>query len=358
MMGAMITARRFRHDLISASLAARDDDELAAFLHAAPTSAVGVGGGSSVLDVDGVPVFAKRIPITDRELAHPHSTANLFDLPTYCQYGMYGIGGPGFGAWRELAANMIVTEGVLAGEAESFPLLYHWRVLPGRPPVASEHLDVDAAVAQFGGAPAVRIRLEELAGAASSLVLFLEYVPYPLLDRLNDDPLGRAETFERQLFEIVTFLRSRELLHMDGHFGNMRADGDRIYLSDFGLATSPRFDLSDAERDFVAHHVDHDADYAAMRLVNWLVTTVCGVPVPASGGPVDRNTYVRRCASGDIPPGVPAAVAGILARHAPAAARMNDFAGGCSTATSTRSIPARRLSRDPSGGGSHAESRR
>lgn len=127
------------------------------------------------------------------------------------------------------------------------------------------------------------------------------------------------------MFEIVTFLRSRELLHMDGHFGNMRADGDRIYLSDFGLATSPRFDLSDAERDFVAHHVDHDADYAAMRLVNWLVTTVCGVPVPASGGPVDRNTYVRRCASGDIPPGVPAAVAGILARHAPAAARMNDF---------------------------------
>ena len=162
----MLTARRARHDRMSASLAARNDDELTAFLHAAPTSAVGVGGGSSVLDVDGVPVFAKRIPITDRELAHPHSTANLFDLPTYCQYGMYRLAGPGFGAWRELAANMIVTEGVLAGEAESFPLLYHWRVLPGRPPVAAEHLDIDAVVAQFGGAPAVRIRFEELAGAA------------------------------------------------------------------------------------------------------------------------------------------------------------------------------------------------
>jgi hypothetical protein len=144
MMGAMLTARRFRHDRMSASLAARNDDELAAFFHAAPASAVGVGGGSSVLDVDGVPVFAKRIPITDRELAHPHSTANLFNLPVYCQYGVYRIGGPGFGAWRELAANMIVTEGVLAGEAESFPLLYHWRVLPGRPPIASEHLDIDA----------------------------------------------------------------------------------------------------------------------------------------------------------------------------------------------------------------------
>jgi hypothetical protein len=35
---------------------------------------------------------------------------------------------------------------------------------------------------------------------------------------------------------------------VDGHFGNMRAAGDRIYLPDFGLATSPRFDLSDAWR--------------------------------------------------------------------------------------------------------------
>ncbi len=320
----MLAARRVRHELMSASLAARNDEELAAFLQAAPTSTVGVGGGSSVFDVEGVPVFAKRIPITDRELAHPHSTANLFDLPTYCQYGMHRLAGPGFGAWRELAANMIVTEGVLAGTAESFPLLYHWRVLPGRPPVASEHLDIDAVVAQFSGDPAVRIRFEELAGAVSSLVLFLEYVPYPLLDRLTD-PVGGAGTLERQLFEVVAFLRSRELLHMDGHFANMRADDDRIYLVDFGLATSPRFDLSNAERDFVTHNVGHDADYAAMQLVNWLVTTVCGVSVPARGGPVTRNRYVRRCASGEIPQGVPAVVAEILARHAPAAAQMNEF---------------------------------
>jgi hypothetical protein len=309
---------------MSALLAGRDDGELTTLLRSAPTSTVGVGGGASVLDVDGVPVFAKRIPITDRELAHPHSTANLFDLPTYCQYGMYGLAGPGFGAWRELAANMMVTEGVLAGEAEAFALLHHWRVLPGRAPVAAEQLDIDAVVAQFGGVPAVRIRFEELAAATSSLVLFLEYVPSPLLDRLTD-PVGQAATLERQLFEIVAFLRGRELLHMDGHFGNIRADDERIYLVDFGLATSPRFALSNAERAFVAQHVTHDADYAAMRLVNWLVTTACGVSMPASGGPVDRNLYVRRCASGDIPQDVPAAVAEILARHAPAAARMNDF---------------------------------
>src|SRR5690349_24744082 len=115
----MLSARRARHERVSAALVARDDGELVALLGAAPASAVGVGGGSSVVDVDGVPVFAKRIPITDRELAHPHSTANLFDLPTCCQYGMYRLAAPGFSAWRELVANRTVTEGVLAGETES-----------------------------------------------------------------------------------------------------------------------------------------------------------------------------------------------------------------------------------------------
>jgi len=322
--GVMLSDRRARHDLVSASLAARDDDELAAIFRAAPNGAVGVGGGSSILDVDGITVFAKRIPMTDRELAHPHSTANLFDLPLSCQYGMHRLAGPGFGAWRELEANITVTEGVLGGESESFALLHHWRVLPGRPPLAAEHKDAEAVIAQFNGDSAVRTRMEELAGAGSSLVLFLEYLPEPLLDRLTD-PVIVAARFERQLLEVVAFLRRRDVLHMDGHFGNMRADDDQIYLVDFGLATSSRFDLSASELDFVGRHVGHDADYAAMRLVNWLVTTVCEVTVLSCGGLAARNAYVRRCASGDLPQDVPTAIADILARHAPAAAAMNEF---------------------------------
>lgn len=285
-------------------------------------SGAGVGGGSSVVDVDGVPVFVKRIPLTDRELAHPGSTANLFDLPVFCQYGIVS---PGFNAWRELAANRIVTDAVLAGETQSFPVLYHWRVLPGRSPVATEHADIDAVVAALGGSPAVRVRLEALVAASCSLVLFCEYIPHPVLDWLRDDPVRKAAAVERQFSQIVTFLRDRELLHMDGHLSNMRTDGERIYLNDFGLATSPHFDLSAAERDFAERHATHDAGYAAMRLVNWLVTDVCGVPVPHSGGPVDRNEYVLRCAAGHIPDDVPPVVAAILTRHAPVAAKMNSF---------------------------------
>jgi hypothetical protein len=311
-----------RHRWLSAFLAALGDSELAALVASGRPVGVGVGGDSAVLDVDGVPVFAKRIPLTDRELADPGSTANLFELPVYCQYGVVS---PGFNAWRELAANTVVTEAVLAGGTQSFPVLHHWRVLPGRPPVAAEHADTDAVVAALGGSLAVRARLEALAAATCSLVLFCEYLPTPLVDWLRDDPAAKAPSVERQFAHIVRFLRGRQLLHMDGHLGNMRTDGEQIYLTDFGLATSPRFDLSAAERDFAERHATHDEAYAAMRLVNWLVTDVCGVPVPPNGIPLTRNEYVVRCASGHLPDDVPPAVAAILARHAPTAAKMNAF---------------------------------
>lgn len=314
--------RAARHRRLSGLLASRGDTELAALVATARPNVVGVGGGSGVLDVDGVPVFVKRIPLTDRELAHPRSTANLFEVPVYCQYGVVS---PGFNAWRELAANLVVTDAVLAGETRSFPVLYHWRVLPGRAPVAAEHADIDTVVAALDGSPAVRARLEALAVASHSLVLFCEYVPHPALDWLSEDPVGKAAFVERQFAHIVEFLRGKQLLHMDGHFGNLRTDGERIYLTDFGLVTSPRFDLSAAERDFVQRHVAHDEGYAAMRLVNWLVMHACGVPVPADGVPRARNEYVIRCAAGHIPHDVPPVVAAILARHAPAAATMNAF---------------------------------
>lgn len=297
-------------------LAACTDDDLVALMAAGTSGEPGAGGGSVVFEVDGVPVFAKRIPLTDRELASPHSTANLYDVPLYCQYGVLS---PGFNAWRELAANEVVTAAVLAGETSSFPLLHHWRVLPGRAPVAAEHADVDEVVATLGGA--VRPRFEALANATHSLVLFSEYVPHSLYDWLRDDPASKAALVEQQLTHIVAVLRDHELLHMDGHFGNLRTDGERLCLTDFGLVTSPRFDLSVAEHAFVRRNATHDADYASMRLVNWLATEVCGVsPVPAA-----RNEFVAWCATGGVPPGVPGEITAILARHAPAAARANSL---------------------------------
>jgi hypothetical protein len=71
----VIGDRRARYATASASLASLSDSELAALVD----DGVGVGGDSVALNAAGVPVFAKRVALTGRELARPHSTANLFD---------------------------------------------------------------------------------------------------------------------------------------------------------------------------------------------------------------------------------------------------------------------------------------
>lgn len=277
-------------------------------------------------------MFAKWAPLTDLELAHPRSTANVFDLPTCCQFffgvphfRQYGFGGPALNAWRELAANVIITEGELAGATESFPLLYHWRVLPVRPKITAEQADVEAVVAALEGSTAVRSRLEALRDASHSLVLFTEYIPDPVANWLREDPAGRAEAFERQLFAGVASLRDRGLLHLDLGLDNLRVDGERIRIVDFGLANSARFELSDAERAFTDSLSTYDADYAALRLITWLANAVCGMPVPARGELGERAEFIHRCASGDIPDRVPPMIVEILGRRAPAAWRVFTF---------------------------------
>jgi hypothetical protein len=130
---------------------------------------------------------------------------------------------------------------------------------------------------------------------------------------------------ERELIEATSFMRANGFLHFDAHFRNILTDGSRLYFADLGLATSRSFDLSSGEAEFAERHAYYDEAYTLMELVNWLVVNACGVPVPATGGPVERNEYIRRCANGFRPEGVPAGVAALITRHAPVAAVMNDF---------------------------------
>lgn len=199
-------------------------------------------------------------------------------------------------------------------------------MLPGGP---APSLGDGDWVAYWGGSTAVRDRLAALAQASTSLVLFLEHVPHVLVDWL---PTLAAEELvpayvmvERGLREAVTFMNSAGLHHFDAHYGNVLTDGSQIYLADLGLATSHRFDLSPPEVAFLDHHASHDAGYVAMGLVNWLATHACGIAVPSHAGSPERIDFVRRCASGYTPRGLPSELAAILRTHAPLAAVMNDF---------------------------------
>ncbi|WP_144123974.1 serine/threonine protein phosphatase [Catellatospora sichuanensis] len=329
--GLAYGARLARHYTASAALALLSDAELADRVASAEVVGAGIGGVTARLDVGGTTVFVKRIPLTDleRRPEHVRSTVNLHGLPPHCQYGIVS---PGFGAWRELAANTLTTNWVLAGRHPGFPLMYHWRVLPGAPAVAAEHADIEASVAFMGGDPAVRDRLEALARASASLVLFLEHLPHRLGDWLagpvaagGGELVAACRMMEQGLVGGVDFLQAHELHHFDAHLGNLLTDGRHVYFVDFGLAVSPRFALSPQESAFLTRHATHDAGYVRMRLVNWLVQHVVGVPVPDDGGPVERNAYIRECASGRRPEGVEPDLADMIVRHAPVAALMNDF---------------------------------
>ncbi|MGI8679099.1 MAG: hypothetical protein ACR2LX_10505 [Jatrophihabitans sp.] len=271
----------------------------------------------------------KLVRITELERAAGSGcTANLFDLPTWYQYGV-GEGSAGFNAWREVATHQSASDWVLNRACANFPLLYHWRELPQ--PMSSEAAtytaDTDRAVQFWGNSIAVETRLRALAESSTVVALFLEHVPFVLRRWLTDQLTAgsaQAETavmlVDQQLFAAVAHMRSEGMSHFDAHFDNVLTDGHRIYLSDFGLATARRFQLTSAERRFVALARDHDLAYCAMALVNTIVGTLVRCE-----GPQERNDYVRRCGQAGRAAHLTGRLADTIVRYAEIATVVNDF---------------------------------
>jgi Phosphotransferase enzyme family len=323
-------ARLARYRSVSTSLALLSNRRLGLLLEEAQRIGSGIGGTTALLDIDGTPVFAKVVPLTDREHLPENimSTANLFHLPPFCQYG---VGSTGFGVWRELVTHVMTTNEVLGRQCECFPLLYHWRVLPGsspmHAPLSDEQAEIERMVAFWEGALAVRERLEAIARASAQVVLFLEYIPQNLQQWLTAQVAIGGESLEqaiaiveRSLLMGVAVMRRMGLLHFDTHFHNILTDGRHLYFTDFGLATSPRFELSEAEVAFLGLHISHDECYTVTQLVNWLVM----VHTDARSASV-RNKYIRSYAEGADPINVPPSSAATIKHYAPIAAIMNDF---------------------------------
>jgi hypothetical protein len=323
--GVRLTA----YSAAATALALCSDRELSELVDAAVPIGSGIGGTSALLEVAGSRVFVKRVPLTDTERLpeNVRSTANVFGLPAFCQYGVGDIGGPGFGAWRELAAHTMTTNWVLADQCQGFPLMYHWRVLPDTTQSLPEELaDVDRAVAYWGGGAEVRGRIEALQRSSASMALFLEYIPQNLHEWLGarmkagDEAADRAcALVERGLEAGVSFMNARGLLHFDAHFENILTDGRRLYFADYGLALSSRFELSRDDADFYERHRTYDRCYTVYYLVNWLVADLYGY------GRDDREALVRACAEGERPTGIPDAATAILTRYSPLAATLADF---------------------------------
>ncbi|MFR9726854.1 protein kinase family protein [Streptomyces sp. MS19] len=308
------------HRKVAAELAGLDDGRLDALVRGAEPLGAGIGGRSAALDVAGARVFVKRVPLTDVELepGNVRSTRNVFGLPLPYHYR---VGSCGIGAWRELAVHEMTTAWVLGGAYGGFPLTYHWRVLPDTPPpgFVDEFGGIDGSVAYWGGSPAVRARLEAIAGSRHSLVLFLEHIPHTLAAHLagQSDPAEWARV-EREVLRGADFMADRGLVHFDAHFENVLTDGGAVYFADYGLALSDRFELAPDERAFLADHLGYDRATAASQLLRHPV--VKGVSTLQ-----EQGAFLDRWAAGDRPPGTAPEVAAMIDRHLGPVRALGDF---------------------------------
>jgi len=291
-----------QHRRLAAHLAALDDDQLSVLL--APTEAWrrnGHGNRSGAIEVAGVKIFVKTLALTAPEQAAGPggSTANLFDLPQFYQYG---VGSAGFGAWRELSAQLTAGAWALSGACPHLPLVYHWRVRPRAtgPLSGARRARIERGVAHWEQSKAVRARLEVIAAASAEIVLITEHAPQTLHEwleaRLAAGPVDAGlETailgLHDQWRAAAAFMNARGMLHFDLHTDNVLTDGERLTVADFGLTLSSDFDLSPAERGFFETHRLYDRAYVDWAFVQWL-----GEPDPPPALAPALRARFDRCA--------------------------------------------------------------
>lgn len=265
-----------RHAAIAEQLAALGDDAMTAWLGACEPLRQD-GFASLTIPGGDAPVFVKLLSLTalEREPQHWSSTANCFDLPPY--YG-YRIGGAGFGARRELTMHELANDWVTSGERAQFPLMHDHRVLP----IARPAYHTPVWPNPWGDDPAVAARHAAIEQSTHSVAVFLEPFPHNLLQWLRDRPAGSPGSeddvlrLEPQLLALTGFINERGLQHMDAHFENILTDGEELFLTDFGLAISDAFELSDRENAFYERHRCFDAVTAMTSLVHAIFTRHAG----------------------------------------------------------------------------------
>ncbi|CZJ02598.1 hypothetical protein DM455_13085 [Legionella pneumophila] len=322
----ILSKRTQNYTTVSNTLACMSNPQLQQVLSTGKAMHTGIGGISIQIEVENIPVFVKKVPLTALELEPENfmSTANLFNLPMCYQYG---IGSAGFNAWRELAAHAMTTNWVISGKCPNFPILYSWRIIPNslNQTDLSYWDSTENYLDYWENNEYIKNRVESLSKANSSILLFLEHFPKNLYQQLNDtlssgNELRSIKYLEQlnQSFEtVLKFMQNNNFLHMDAHFRNILADEDNIYLSDFGLASSKNFDLSQTELNFMNSHKLYDSCSYSVNFLHGVLTSYAG----ADNWDKTLNEYF----SNKLPITLPDKIQSVLSKHALVAEQMHRF---------------------------------
>ncbi len=253
-----VELRRKRYFKLSSQIAQLDNAQLR-YLLGDNQSSLGWGQTHTIV-LGQSKVFVKRIPVTNIEYDNLFSTKNLYDLPTYFNYGLgsAGLGVAGLGVFRELVTHIKTTNWVLEGAIATFPLMYHYRMIP----FSGQRLHLDRErlkgfVEYWGNNANIGNYMLDRANANHELVLFLEYIPHVLETWLRENPNKLQKPLDN-LRTTIDFLRMKEIIHFDAHFRNVLTDGEQIYLTDFGLALDKSFTLTKDEESFFEENTFYD----------------------------------------------------------------------------------------------------
>lgn len=248
--------RTKRYFQLSSQLAGLDNVQLHSLFNDSDSGTSSLNSGRNYTIVLGQSqVFVKRIRLTNLEYKNLFSTKNLYNLPTYFNYG---VGSIGFSVFRELITHIKTTNWVLEGAIASFPLMYHYRIVPFSG--ARENVEMEnyqSFVEYWGNNVSIGNYVLDRANANYELILFLEYIPHVLGTWLQEKPNQLQKCLD-ELHKTITFLRTKEIIHFDAHFYNILTDGQQIYLTDFGLVLDKSFTLTKDEESFFQENQFYD----------------------------------------------------------------------------------------------------
>ena len=248
-------ARQHLYYQLNTALSYCSDEQLSQLINKVERENGWGWGASQTVEFHGTKIFVKRVPVTELEYRNLYSTRNLFDLPVYYNYG---VGSAGFGVFREIAMHAKTTNWVLTRRCVNFPLTYRVRILPAagaRPGVNREQLE--RYVQSWNSNAHIRRYISERFNAQHEAVIFLEHFPQTLA-QLIQNSMDSLNAMIEQTRETLEFLHEQGVCHLDAHFWNILTDGQRPYLTDFGLVQDKSFELSLAEKRFMQRHTQYD----------------------------------------------------------------------------------------------------
>lgn len=218
---------------------------------------VTASGITKIIDFDNKKIFMKAIPVAKLFCENQFDTSNLYNLPSYYNYGM---GSAGINPWRELLTHIKTSNWVLNGDINYFPLLYHYRIIKNSNKNFETLMD-DRSMRIWNNNPNIKKYLTDRENSSYKIVLLMEYIPHVLGKYLEDNP-DFVESYHNQAQNIISFLNSKNILHNDAHLFNYLVDDNKkIYLTDFGLTLDLEFKLTKDEKKFMNKNQNIDKYY-------------------------------------------------------------------------------------------------